>query len=202
MSGTDKKPEIVVFAGPNGSGKSTITAVLRPVEMPYVNADDIQRVLECDMLEAAQKAEKQREEYLEKGKSFCFETVLSTRRNLDLLKRAKDAGFFIRCYYVLTADPYINVARVESRVMGGGHGVPRDKIITRYERALGLVKELLPVCDVCHIYDNSGTEPYRIFKKRKELCWYCTEPHLWLKADIAALTGICNAEKAALNKHD
>lgn len=202
MSGTDKKPEIVVFAGPNGSGKSTITAVLRPVKMPYVNADDIQRVLECDMLEAAQKAEKQREEYLEKGKSFCFETVLSTRRNLDLLKRAKDAGFFIRCYYVLTADPYINVARVESRVMGGGHGVPRDKIITRYERALGLVKELLPVCDVCHIYDNSGTEPYRIFKKRKELCWYCTEPHLWLKADIAALTGICNAEKAALNKHD
>lgn len=202
MSGTDKKPEIVVFAGPNGSGKSTITAVLRPVKIPYVNADDIQRVLECDMLEAAQKAEKQREEYLEKGKSFCFETVLSTRRNLDLLKRAKDAGFFIRCYYVLTADPYINVARVESRVMGGGHGVPRDKIITRYERALGLVKELLPVCDVCHIYDNSGTEPYRIFKKRKELCWYCTEPHLWLKADIAALTGICNAEKAALNKHD
>lgn len=202
MSGTDKKPEIVVFAGPNGSGKSTITAVLRPVKMPYVNADDIQRVLECDMLEAAQKAEKQREEYLEKGKSFCFETVLSTRRNLDLLKRAKDAGFFIRCYYVLTADPYINVARVESRVMGGGHGVPRDKIITRYERALGLVKELLPVCDVCHIYDNSGTEPYRIFKKRKDLCWYCTEPHLWLKADIAALTGICNAEKAALNKHD
>lgn len=202
MSGTDKKPEIVVFAGPNGSGKSTITAVLRPVKMPYVNADDIQRVLECDMLEAAQKAEKQREEYLEKGKSFCFETVLSTRRNLDLLKRAKDAGFFIRCYYVLTADPYINVARVESRVMGGGHGVPRDKIITRYERALGLVKELLPVCDVCHIYDNSGTEPYRIFKKRKDLCWYCTEPHLWLKADIAALTGICNAEKAALNKHN
>ena len=202
MSGTDKKPEIVVFAGPNGSGKSTITAVLRPAKMPYVNADDIQRVLECDMLEAAQKAEKQREEYLEKGKSFCFETVLSTRRNLDLLKRAKDAGFFIRCYYVLTADPYINVARVESRVMGGGHGVPRDKIITRYERALGLVKELLPVCDVCHIYDNSGTEPYRIFKKRKDLCWYCTEPHLWLKADIAALTGICNAEKAALNKHD
>lgn len=202
MSVTDKKPEIVVFAGPNGSGKSTITAVLRPVKMPYVNADDIQRILECDMLEAAQKAEKQREEYLEKGKSFCFETVLSTRRNLYLLKRAKEAGFFIRCYYVLTADPYINVARVESRVMGGGHGVPRDKIITRYERALGLVKELLPVCDVCHIYDNSGTEPYRIFKKRKELCWYCTEPYLWLKADITALTGICNAEKAALNKHD
>lgn len=169
--------------------------------MPYVNADDIQRILGCDVLEAAQKAEQRREEYLKSGESFCFETVLSTPRNLDLLKRAKDAGFFIRCYYVLTADPYINVARVESRVMGGGHGVPKEKIIARYEKALGLVKDLIPVCDVCHIYDNSEGGPYRIFKKRKDLCWYCTEPHLWLKADITALTGIRSAEKAALNSH-
>ena len=202
MSGTDKKPEIVVFAGPNGSGKSTITALLRPTDMPYINADDIQRILGCDNLTAAQMAEKQREDHLQKHKSFCFETVLSTPRNLDLLRRAKEAGFFIRCYYVLTADPYINVARVDARVMAGGHGVPKEKIISRYERALSLVKDLIPVCDVCHIYDNSEESPYRIFKKRKTQCWYCSEPHLWLKADISALTGIIDAEKAALNKHN
>ena len=85
--------------------------------------------------------------------------------------------------------------------MGGGHGVPKEKIVARYEKALGLVKDLIPVCDVCHIYDNSEGGPYRIFKKRKDLCWYCTEPHLWLKADITALTGIRGAEKAALNSH-
>ena len=51
----------------------------------------------------------------------------------------------------MTSDPYINVARVESRVMGGGHGVPKEKVIVRYEKALGLVKDLIPVCDVCHI---------------------------------------------------
>lgn len=43
-----KKPEIVVFAGPNGSGKSTITNLLRPPMLPYINADEIQRVLDCD----------------------------------------------------------------------------------------------------------------------------------------------------------
>lgn len=102
---------------------------------------------------------------------------------------------------MLTSDSYINVARVESRVMGGGHGVPKEKVIVRYEKAFGLVKDLIPVCDVCHIYDNSEGGPYRIFKKRKDLCWYCTEPHLWLKADITALTGIRGAEKAALNSH-
>ena len=109
-----KKPEIVVFAGPNGSGKSTITDLLRPPMLPYVNADEIQRVLDCDNMEAAKIAEKRREDYLDKHKGFCFETVLSTDRNLKLLKRAKDADFFVRCYYVLTADPQINVARVVS----------------------------------------------------------------------------------------
>ena len=130
-----------------------------------------------------------------------FETVLSTDRNLKLLKRAKDAGFFVRCYYVLTADPQINVARVASRVSAGGHGVPTEKIISRYDKALALVHELVPLCDVCHIYDNSLDAPYRIFKKRKEEYWYCPERYLWRKDDITALTGIRNAQRAPLNNH-
>lgn len=120
---------------------------------------------------------------------------------LKLLKRAKDAGFFIRCYYVLTADPQINVARVASRVSAGGHDVPTDKIISRYDKALSLVHELIPLCDVCHIYDNSLNEPYRIFKKRKEEYWYCPERYLWRKDNIVALTGISNAQRAPLNNH-
>jgi predicted ABC-type ATPase len=201
VNATGKKPEIIVFAGPNGSGKSTITDLLRPPAMVYINADEIQRVLGCDNLEAARIAEARREEYLNKRESFCFETVLSTDRNLNLLRRAKSLGFFIRCYYILTADPQINVARVASRVSAGGHDVPTDKIISRYDKALELVHELVPVCDVCHIYDNSADTPYRIFKKRKAQCWYCPEKHLWLKEDIIALTGMKDIEKAALNQH-
>jgi predicted ABC-type ATPase len=195
----DKKPEIVVFSGPNGSGKSTLTNLLRPVDMIYINADEIQRVLGCENLEAARLAEARRETALRNLESFCFETVLSTDRNLKLLQRAKEAGFFIRCYYVLTADPQINVSRVASRVSAGGHDVPTEKIVSRYHKALALVRELIPLCDVCHIYDNSAAAPYRIFKKRKTKCWYCAEPDLWLKEDIIALTGISAPEEASLN---
>ena len=200
MSGKAKKPEIVVFAGPNGSGKSTIGNLLRPTNMVYINADDIQQALGCDNLEAAKIAEQRREECVKNHQNFCFETVLSTDRNLNLLKRAAAEGFFIRCYYVLTVDPQINVFRVATRVVAGGHNVPVDKIITRYDRALDLVKELVPVCDVCHIYDNSLSAPYRIFKKRKDQYWYCTEADLWLKEDIVALTGIPSVVRGALNK--
>lgn len=85
MSVQQKKPEVVVFAGPNGSGKSTITELLNP-PMDYINADEIKKNIKCSDLEAAQLAEKQREEHIERSSEFCFETVLSTQRNIKLLK--------------------------------------------------------------------------------------------------------------------
>ncbi|MBO5783289.1 MAG: zeta toxin family protein [Clostridia bacterium] len=156
--------------------------------MDYINADEIKKHLKCDDLQAAQIAEQQRERCLEQNREFCFETVMSTERNLNLLKRAKAKGYFIRCYYVLTVDPMINVARVRERVSTGGHGVPEDKIIARYDRAMSLVKDVVEVSDICHIYDNSSQTPYRIFKKRKDECYY-DENQDWLLDDIALLTG-------------
>lgn len=141
MSKFQKRPEVVVFAGPNGSGKSTFTQLLKP-PMDYINADEIKKYLNCSDLEAAQLAEKQREEHIEQMKEFCFETVLSTERNLKLLTKAREKGYFIRCYYILTADPMINVWRVRARVESGGHDVPEEKIIARYDKALVLVKDL------------------------------------------------------------
>lgn len=197
MSGFQKSPEIVIFAGPNGSGKSTFTQLLKP-PIDYINADEIKKYLKCSDLEAAQLAEKQREEHVEQMKEFCFETVLSTERNLKLLEKARKKGYFIRCYYILTADPMINVWRVKTRVEAGGHDVPREKIITRYDKALALVKDLLKVCDVCHIYDNSASRPFRIFKKRKQ-GMYFDECDDWHFEDICALTNISNMEKKNLN---
>lgn len=57
--------------------------------------------------------------------------------------------------------------RVKARKAVGGHDVPIDKIVTRYERALKCIPELIDICDVCHVYDNSDKSS-RIFKKRKE----------------------------------
>lgn len=136
---------------------------------PYINADEIKKSSLCSDLEAAQFAENIREALLEVNEEFAFETELSTRRNLDLLKRAKQKGYFIRCIYVLTKNSSINVARVAARMASGGHGVPENKIRSRYVKALQLLPELISICDICRIYDTSK-EPFRIFKKeRKQL---------------------------------
>lgn len=106
-------PEVIVFAGPNGSGKSTITRMAK-IGGEYINADDIKRTTLCTDLEAAVKAEELREYMIENKKDFTFETVLSTDRNLLLLQKAKEQGYFIRGIYVLTSNVKINIARLLS----------------------------------------------------------------------------------------
>lgn len=182
-----RKPEIIVFAGPNGSGKSTITQLAKVIE-PYINADEIKKATNCSDLEAAQKADEMRNSLVEQKQSFTFETVLSTDRNLNLLKKAKESGYFIRCIYVITANPQINIHRVKTRFEDGGHDVPEDKILTRYNRCLELIPELIQVCDVFHLYDNTR-KPFRIFKKRKTE-YFKWENTFWPKDKIEKLTGI------------
>ena len=184
---TIKLPEVVVFAGPNGSGKTTITRMAKVVG-EYINADDIKRTTLCSDLEAAIKAEELREKMIAEQKNFTFETVLSTERNLLLLRKAKEKGYFVRSIYVLTSNVNINVARVSAREALGGHGVPENKIRSRYIKALKLVPELVDICDILHIYDNTR-EPFRSFKKRKDIFYrWCNK--YWSNDDITRLTGI------------
>ena len=180
-------PEVIVFAGPNGSGKSTITQMAK-VGGEYINADDIKRTTLCTDLEAAVKAEELRERMINDKKDFTFETVLSTDRNVLLLQRAKEQGYFVRGIYVLTSNVDINVARVQAREALGGHGVPEEKIRSRYDKALALIPRLVEVCDVLHIYDNTK-EPFRISKKRKDR-YYRWSNQYWSNDDIERLSGV------------
>jgi predicted ABC-type ATPase len=157
------EPKVLVFAGPNGAGKSTITKLM-PYYGVYINADDLKKEYDLSDLSAAQKAEVLRNKLLEKKADFTFETVLSTERNLLLLKNAKISGYEIHCIYVLTCNADINIARVRVRVLEGGHSVPNDKIRSRHIKALKLLPQLIEICDKILIYDNS-VMPVLVFKK-------------------------------------
>jgi predicted ABC-type ATPase len=158
-----RKPVLLVFAGPNGSGKTTLTHGL-PVFGTYINADDLKNEYNLTDMEAAQQAEALRNELLNRGVDFSFETVLSTERNLLLMERAKDCGYEVQCIYVLTCDENINVARVKMRHASGGHDVPEEKIRKRYHRALAFLPRVITACDKILIYDNS-VSPTLIFSK-------------------------------------
>lgn len=180
----NKKPMVLVLAGPNGSGKSTITTFFEKVGK-YTNADDIVMTTGMDNMEAAVLVDKMRYESINKKEDFTFETVLSSKYKLDILKRAKAEGYFIKCVFVLTVDPKINIARIESRVASGGHNVDSIKVMERYYKSIDNIKNLLDICDILHVYDNTE-EPKRIIRKHKDdLSIYPNE--YWSEQDILKL---------------
>jgi predicted ABC-type ATPase len=165
------QPVLIVVAGPNGSGKSTITKDLeqRP-GFPdlYINADEIKKDENLTDIEAWEKAEQQRIDALNNRESFAFETVFSHPGKIDLMQRAKDAGYWVRLYFVCTQDPDINVQRVRERYNTGGHDVPEDKIRSRYERSMQILNKTLSVVNEAFIFNNSWEYPEMIAQKTQD----------------------------------
>ena len=161
----DRRPTLCVVAGPNGSGKTTTTVQLLHDEWAadsfYINPDNIAQEVFGDwnsqeaVIKAAERATQLRHECLEQGRDFVFETVFSAEEKLEFLHKAKEAGFFIRFFYVCTSDPSINVARIAQRYMNGGHEVPISKIINRYYKSLLNAAKAIAFVDRAYIYDNS-----------------------------------------------
>jgi predicted ABC-type ATPase len=172
-------PRLIVVAGPNGSGKTSITEQLLWHEWmmgcEYVNPDFIARDQFGDwnaplaVAQAAQRAAQLREQCLVERRSLAFETVLSMPDKLDFISRAKEAGFFIRLFFVGTDDPTINAKRVALRVMEGGHDVPISKIISRYARSLAHCAAAARLAHRAYIYDNSVEDlPARLLFRLSE----------------------------------
>lgn len=170
------KPKLLVIAGPNGSGKTSVTSkILEHAWMDgctYINPDQIAKDNFGDwnnpqaVLQAAQYAENLRLECLAQQKSLCFETVFSAPDKLDFLQKARQAGYFIRFFFVGTEDPTINAARIARRVMEGGHDVPIPKIISRYSKSISNSCAALALVDRAYIYDNTQdfADPKLLFR--------------------------------------
>jgi len=96
-----------------------------------------------------------RHKLIEHSKSFTFETVMSFPDKVELLRMAQLRGYRTYLYYVATEDPVINISRVRYRVKMGGHSVPEDKIVSRYQRSLDLLIEAIQFTHRAYIFDNS-----------------------------------------------
>lgn len=123
---------------------------------------------------------------LENGKSFAFETVMSSPDKIDFLQKAQNCGYRTYLYYVATEDPEINVLRVQSRVSEGGHSVPKDKIISRYHRSLDLLIEAVKSTNRAYIFDNSFMEHLLIAEitDGKKIEMKTTEMPAWFKKSL------------------
>lgn len=163
-------PVFWLVAGPNGSGKTTIVSrpdirdVMGPVAT--INPDAIAKTLRETRglgldeanLAAVREADSQVDAHIEAGRSLLVETVLSSDKHESRLIRARERGFATAMIFIALRSPEINVERVAIRVTRGGHDVPRDRIIARWERSHHMLERFLPLLDRLFVFDNSSAQ--------------------------------------------
>ena len=98
---------------------------------------------------------------------FSFETVMSHPSKIEFIKKAKNEGYKVYLYFVSLSDSDLNVRRVQTRVLSGGHNVAADKVRSRYDRTMELLFDAIKLADSVYLFDNSASKP-QLFAKKED----------------------------------
>jgi len=167
------QPNCYIIAGSNGAGKTTFATRFLPnyaACVNFINPDLIARGLSpFDPDVALAKAGRLvLERIAEMGKrktDFAFETTLSGRSYIRVIRNLRTAGYRIHMFYLWIPGPELALLRIRERVQQGGHNVPDRDVRRRYGRTLGNLFNLYrPVLNTLRVFDNSTSEPRLIFE--------------------------------------
>jgi predicted ABC-type ATPase len=159
---------VIIIAGPNGAGKTTFAREFLPNEADcpvFVNADLIAAGLapfapESAAIQAGRLMLQELERYFALRASFAFETTLSGRGYLRLVRKWQAAGYRVKLIFLKLASAEEAISRVAQRVRQGGHDIPEPVIRRRFAAGFDNFERLFAPCvDAWALYDNSGSEP-------------------------------------------
>lgn len=167
---------IYIVAGPNGVGKTTFAREFLPNYADcrnFVNADLIAQGVapfapETAAVRAGRIMLEEIEDFARKGIDFGFETTLSGRSYLKLIKDLKSQGYKITIYFLWAPTVEVTGLRVKERVLKGGHDIPEADQKRRFARTLrNFLIDYRQLADVWILFDNSGLEPVPIAEQQR-----------------------------------
>lgn len=162
-----------IIAGPNGAGKTTFATEFLPLYANcrnFINPDLLARAYspfdpDAGMLRAGRTVLERIAEFTKVRIDFAFETTLSGRSYVPLLRRVKNASFRLHLFYLWIPSPELALLRIRDRVESGGHNVPEPDVRRRFGRTQrNLFALYRPLLDTLHFFDNSSDVPRLIFK--------------------------------------
>lgn len=174
---TGKTPICRIIAGPNGAGKTTFALNYLPEVAPgtaFVNADLIAAGLSPlapsqGLFAASRLFLSQIEQHVAARREFAFETTLSGRSYLRLIKRLRADGWRVELLYLALPSVELSRQRVAERVAQGGHRVADADIVRRFPRSLhNLFDVFTGATDETHCLLNSGPAPEVVFTQQGE----------------------------------
>jgi predicted ABC-type ATPase len=171
MSSQDE-PVCWIIAGPNGAGKTTFALKFLPEVAAcryFVNADLIAAGLsplapEAELMMASRLFLKEINSHIAARHDFGFETTLSGRGYLRLVKRLRAEGWRVELIYLALPDVEMSKMRVAERVAHGGHNIPTETVERRFPRSLwNLLHNYTHEVDRTRCFLNSGEVPDLVF---------------------------------------
>ncbi len=166
-----KKPQLHIIAGPNGAGKTTFAKEFLPRDagcLEFVNVDMIAGGLspfapEKAAIRAGRLVLEQIRFLAQRGSDFAFETTLSGKTYIQLIKNFKKKGYQIHIFYLWVPTVKLALERIATRVKNGGHDVAECVVRRRFDKSLQhFFKYYRPLVDAWAVYDNSGEKPQMI----------------------------------------
>lgn len=148
-----------IIGGVNGTGKSSLSGILCAERTDLgVVVDPARCAALCngDEYEGGKLAVSQLETALDEGVNFTQETALSGGHPKQLCRRAKEAGYYIRLYYVGLDTLEESLSRIENRVAHGGHNIPEKDVREQFAHRFQDVGKILPYCDEAKFFDNDN----------------------------------------------
>lgn len=148
-----------IIGGVNGVGKSSFTGVLKSRTTDLGTIVDVDRItaqMGGKALEGGKRAIRIMEDCMRDGVSFTQETTLSGHRPKAAAKRAKEAGYYIRLYYVGLDTAEESKRRIANRVSRGGHNIGGADVDRRFAGRWEALRAILPFCDEAAFYDNDN----------------------------------------------
>lgn len=161
-------PNLYIIAGCNGGGKTTASFTILPEILKckeFVNADAIAAGLspfnvESVAFEAGRIMLQRIQQLMDEKEDFAFETTLSTRSYVSLIKKARTNGYKVTLLYFWLFSPDLAKQRVAKRVSQGGHHIPDEIVERRYYRGVSnLLNLYVPVVDKWIVIDNMNAKP-------------------------------------------
>lgn len=152
------RPIVVAIAGSNGAGKSTFFQThLSDCGLRFVNADELAAQLLISPYEAAEVAAEIRKTLIDAGESFVFETVLSdpVGDKVEMLRSWADLGYSVVMIFIQLGSAATSIERVSMRVAQGGHDVPDEKLLARFDRTIANLTRAIQRLPCVIVYDNS-----------------------------------------------
>jgi predicted ABC-type ATPase len=162
----DKRPIIIALAGSNGAGKSTFyEAFLADSGLRFLNADVLSASFDVGAYEASEIAASLRAALVAHRESFIFETVLSdpVGEKIHQLETYSALGYTVVLIFIQIDSPAESIRRVAMRVSQGGHDIPDEKLVARFERTRTNLARSIERLPYVIVYNNDDlSEPFRL----------------------------------------